>query len=266
MNKYIGNRMNCSPEIFNGLEKITKSLSLIYGTKGEILSKDRNGNCISTSKLKKLMTEGCFRDYESEFVRGLISCCDIPEDGGKTGVILAYNIIKGMLKYGVSVSESLRLLDAIEIKSNKVISDLSAVNDGILPGGGLLLENIKRPVVKALKNEGFPEDLGNCVLEAFTKPLLILAENAGKEPHEVFERVRGLAPNQFYSLNHNGLERSIDGSTVTSDIYQFGLNIENRKIENLMVSGITEMNEYYVLAISFAVEICKSVILVKTVL
>lgn len=266
MNKYTANRMDCSPEILNGLEKITESLSLIYGTKREILTKDQNGVCIRTSKLKKLAMDGCFKDYESEFVRGLICSCNIPEDGGKTGVILSFNIIKRMLKYDLTIPESLNLADAIETKSKKVVSELSVMNEGILPGGGLLLENIKRPVIKALKSEGYSEDLGTCVMEAFTKPLLILATNAGKEPHEVFERVRGLAPNQFYSLNHNGLERSIDGSTITSDIYQFGLNVESGKIENLMVSGITEMEDYYVNAISFAVNICKSVILVKTVL
>ena len=76
--------------------------------------------------------------------------------------------------------------------------------------------------------------------DAAAKPLQAIAENAGAQFHEVYERVRAAAPNQFYSLHQIGLKSShIPMHDDHVDIVRFGLEMESGRICDLCEKEIT---------------------------
>jgi hypothetical protein len=63
-----------------------------------------------------------------------------------------------------------------------------------------------------------------------------LAEAAGLNGYEVFERVKALAPNQFFSLHQVGIEDSIPVNSHYTDYIRMGLDLTDGKIKDLCMA------------------------------
>ena len=108
-----------------------------------------------------------------------------------------------------------------EMKTNKarmedaVAATRSAVEEGIVPGGGVTLLKIA-PALEKLKAENIDEQIGiNIIKNSLKAPLRKIAENAGFEGGVVIEKVMGGGAG-------------------------YGLNVETGKYENLIEAGVID--------------------------
>jgi len=106
----------------------------------------------------------------------------------------------------------------------------AAVEEGILPGGGVALLNAL-PVLKKLKMEGDEATGANILKRALEEPLRCIAENSGREGSVVINAIKGSKPGIGYDalkdeLNVNMVERGIvDPLKVTRSALQNGASI-----------------------------------------
>lgn len=130
-----------------------------------------------------------------------------------------------------------------------------------LPGGGLYFINLARPLDDFANRNPNYTAAARLMISALADPLKALAENAKLDPCEVYERVKALAPNQFFSLNHFGLERSIDRETAHVDVVKIGLDLTDGRIKNLLDADILVPLETACAVLDYiaemTVEICK---------
>ncbi|TEU03577.1 chaperonin GroEL, partial [Candidatus Aerophobetes bacterium] len=108
-----------------------------------------------------------------------------------------------------------------EMKTNKariedaVAATRAAVEEGIVPGGGVTLLRIA-PALDKLKAENIDEEIGiNIIKKSLKVPLRKIAENAGLEGGVVIEKVMGKGTD-------------------------YGLNAETGKYENLIEAGVID--------------------------
>jgi len=106
----------------------------------------------------------------------------------------------------------------------------AAVEEGILPGGGVALLNAL-PVLKKLKLEGDEATGANILKRALEEPMRCIAENSGREGSVVINAIKGSKPGIGYDalkdeLNVNMVERGIvDPLKVTRSALQNGASI-----------------------------------------
>jgi chaperonin GroEL len=106
----------------------------------------------------------------------------------------------------------------------------AAVEEGILPGGGVALLNAL-PVLKKLKLESDEATGVNILKRALEEPLRCIAENSGREGSVVINAIQGNKPGIGYDalkdeLNVNMIERGIvDPLKVTRSALQNGASI-----------------------------------------
>ena len=106
----------------------------------------------------------------------------------------------------------------------------AAVEEGILPGGGVALLNAL-PVLKKLKLESDEATGVNILKRALEEPLRCIAENSGREGSVVINAIKGHKPGIGYDalkdeLNVNMVERGIvDPLKVTRSALQNGASI-----------------------------------------
>jgi chaperonin GroEL len=106
----------------------------------------------------------------------------------------------------------------------------AAVEEGILPGGGVALLNAL-PVLKKLKLEGDEATGVNLLKRALEEPLRCIAENSGREGSVVINAIKGSKPGIGYDalkdeLGVNMIERGIvDPLKVTRSALQNGSSI-----------------------------------------
>jgi chaperonin GroEL len=106
----------------------------------------------------------------------------------------------------------------------------AAVEEGILPGGGVALLNAL-PALKKLKLEGDEATGVNLLKRALEEPLRCIAENSGREGSVVINAIKGSKPGIGYDalkdeLDVNMVERGIvDPLKVTRSALQNGASI-----------------------------------------
>jgi chaperonin GroEL len=106
----------------------------------------------------------------------------------------------------------------------------AAVEEGILPGGGVALLNAL-PALKKLKLESDEATGANILKRALEEPLRCIAENSGREGSVVINAIKGSKPGIGYDalkdeLNVNMVERGIvDPLKVTRSALQNGASI-----------------------------------------
>jgi chaperonin GroEL len=106
----------------------------------------------------------------------------------------------------------------------------AAVEEGILPGGGVALLNAL-PALKKIKSQGDEATGVNILKRALEEPLRCIAENSGREGSVVINEVKGSKPGIGYDafkdeLGVNMVERGIvDPLKVTRSALQNGASI-----------------------------------------
>ncbi|MDF2655914.1 MAG: hypothetical protein K0R19_2388 [Bacillota bacterium] len=225
----------CNEILLAGLNFIVQKVSAAYGNGGELLFQDSAGNLLRTERTEELLKRAKFEDRSAEYARGLIAGCGPAEDGTKTALILAADLLE-KLQGGAVSSEEMRkgLPEIVEFSKNYLRRTEAAY--GALPGAGLYLLTLMRPLIRLCDQEQV--GAAGIVASAVSCPLKTLAENNGLVFHEVYERVKATAPNQFYSLHHFGIDGSVE-EREPHDAITFGPDIRSKKHVNLLEAGIT---------------------------
>jgi chaperonin GroEL len=117
----------------------------------------------------------------------------------------------------------------------------AALEEGIVPGGGVALINAGDAVKKTLDAlEGDERTGANIIVRALQEPLRQLAYNAGLEGSVVIDKVRGAKKG-------------------------FGLNVENGEIEDLVAAGIIDPTMVTRSALQNAASIAKNILTTEAV-
>ena len=97
----------------------------------------------------------------------------------------------------VGAATQVELKERLRRTEGALAATRAAVEEGILPGGGVALVNAERAVQPGGDGRGREQAIGaQVVLEALSEPLFWIAANAGYDGHAVVERVRGLPAGQ----------------------------------------------------------------------
>lgn len=228
----------CDNRLSVGLSSIAAIAAKTYGTRCGIVYRSASGRSEQAMQFTDFLNQAWMQDGPREDARAVLAALDWPNDGAKTAVLLATSIIQSMQE---NLQDGRKILDSIPAASafaQEQIRRMARERDGMLVGGGLWLINLIRPLVYFADETGNP--FARTLADAAAKPLQAIAENAGARFHEVYERVRAAAPNQFYSLHQIGLKNShIPMHDDHVDIIRFGLEMESGRICDLCEKGIT---------------------------
>lgn len=226
----------CGSQLALGLDIIADAAAKAYGG-GNIISMDAAGKVLCSDKMKDIIVGGCFEDPDAECVRQLIAQEGLPEDGLKTAVLLANEFLQVGQADGIDKQDFLAGADSFLKTAAEKLQEISKANSENLPGGGLYLLNICRPVMQTQENasECTISKKFVCVLE---KPFLILAKNAGRQPHEAFVCVKAAAPTQFYSLKQFGLRDGHIPLTEHRDLWRMGIDLQTGKVVDMLEADI----------------------------
>ena len=96
-------------------------------------------------------------------------------------------------------------------------------NNGELLGSVLPYMTLIKPLNKRARELG-NERAAATMEYALTTLLLTFTEANGANGYGVYERMKALAPNQFFSLNQVGIERSISVDSPYTDIWTMGFD------------------------------------------
>lgn len=166
---------------------------------------------------------------------------NVPKQGVKTALI----ILNALLERGAQTGcreDDWQQISAMLDYGTSFAARVAAENDGQVVGGGLTLLTLCRPMRK-YGREHQCEQAADVVIYALEQPLLKLAEAAGFDGYEVFERVKALAPNQFFSLRQVGIENSICVNAAHTDYIRVGLDIQRGTVQDLQAAGVLESVE-----------------------
>lgn len=219
-----------------GIRQLAEIAGTIYGTNDTIFFRS-SIDYENSNKLSEILKSANFQDVETAYAAAFMCRSSLPEDGVKTAVVFLNEFICYCDKFALPEDLVSKNIDNINQYLNQYLERIVRENQGKLPGGGLAYLTLQRPVIKYCRDHNI-EILGNIYAKILAKPLALLADNSGLEFNEVYERVKALAPNQFYSLNQVGIERSINIQSRYTDVITMGLDISDGKIKNLMDSGI----------------------------
>lgn len=228
----------CDNRLSVGLSGIAAIATKTYGTGCGIVYRNASGRSEQAIQFTDFLDKAWMQNGPMEDARAVLASLDWPNDGTKTAVLLAAGVIQSLQE---NLQDGRKILDSLPAASafaQEQIKRMARERDGMLVGGGLWLINLIRPLVY------FADETRNSsarvLADAAVKPLQAIAENAGARFHEVYERVRAAAPNQFYSLHQIGLKNShIPMHDDHVDIIRFGLEMKSGQICDLCEKEIT---------------------------
>ncbi|WHH58584.1 TCP-1/cpn60 chaperonin family protein [Petroclostridium sp. X23] len=253
-------------ELARGTDKLATLAEKIYGTDELIQYMSRTGEYKCTTSFGTIIQDGMFKDEDIQRAVAVLNIPKMPKDGVKTALILCNELIKQSVKNPECEENIVKSLQPIIEFMKNYLKRIAKETEGILPGGGLYLMNLGRPLSRyALHDQPNYSVMAQLMISVLAKPLLTLAENANAKPYEVYERVKVVAPNQFFSLNHFGLERSIDFSDTYTDIFKMGFDIKDGKIKDLMANNTTITLEEGIEILDYLVEIFNNVLKVAAI-
>jgi hypothetical protein len=232
-------KLEFSEFLAKGIEKLSSLAAKTLSTGKKIQFITVSGEYKSSSHFKNIVLEACFSDININHTIAALKSTNIPDDGVKTAIILCDRFFKQVQLLPLFEKDlKAPILEVLEYCKN-YLSRMAGENSGMLPGGGLYLMTLIKPVWKYTNNKGW-NNLGKAFSEAFISPMLIIAANAGIAEHEAFERIKAMAPNQFFSLNHVGMERSIKDHSNYVDVIRMGFDRRDTKIKDLLEANIAE--------------------------
>jgi hypothetical protein len=259
-------RAVCAEEVLDGLCVIADAAAAVYGTENAILCAGQEKEAFCGSQMGEVLQNGLFENGYAELVRAALADGGVLPDGMKSAVILAAEYLTIAVENGMDKAD---FLADIQELTDVAIQELSAIiraNGELLPGCGLFLMNILRRLVRHFEDTGLGKSgKAEKLLYALQKPLLVLAENAGRQPHEVFARITAAAPTQFYSLRQFGMANNIP-VTEHRDIWTFGIDVKTGKIVDVMEKGIVVESKTAIDILNKAKEICNTLCAIGCVL
>lgn len=125
-----------------------------------------------------------------------------------------------------------------------------------LPGGGMWMMNLVRPLNAFCRSREISPPLWQAVVGSLKYPLLALIETAGYDVYDTYAQIKNSMPNQFYSLHHHGLAGSIPDVSRYADVGVYGFDLEKGKIADLMEANITISLEECKRILKLAEKIC----------
>ena len=224
--------------ILQGIDELAGTAVRIYGNQRLVQYQDAEGRYQTTDSFGVLLKNARLERQTAARAAALLCAADVPEDGVKTALFILRAILTRSVQRGCTERE-LEEIGALLTYCGAYLEKIATANQGVLPGGGLYLLTLVRPMRKYAREHGY-QRAADVLAYALTQPLLALAEASGAEGYEVYERIKALAPNQFFSLNQVGIERSISTDSPYTDILTTGYDVRDGKIKNLSEAGIRE--------------------------
>ncbi|MGE4549415.1 MAG: hypothetical protein AB7C89_07710 [Intestinibacillus sp.] len=221
-----------------GIHKISRLAQNTYGTRKKIQFSDKDGTSQYSTDLGYVLQHATMQDQEMKAAAGLLTSEAMPEDGVKTAVLLIHAFLERAQEINLSEQNVYNSMPAILDTMKVYLHRIAREHDGLLPGSGLYLMNLMRPLLHLARTHVETKDAVHALIAVLSLPMKVLAVNAGADPCEVYERIKTLAPNQFFSLNHFGLERSIDREDSHTDVFSFGIDISDGKIKDVFDADI----------------------------
>lgn len=226
------------PTLMEGIDKLAACAQKSYGNGKATAFFDCHSNFHAEMSFRTVMQKIESKDIAVQTACKFLVSLDCPEDGVKTAVILLNALLRETAACGISERQLSESLTPVVSYMKEYLTRIDQETGKGIPGGGLYLLNLARPLDYFAARYSNHEAVVQAVISILAEPLKLLAENAGIDPCQVYERVKMLAPNQFFSLHHFGLERSIDRETGHVDIFSIGLDVSDSKIKNLMDADI----------------------------
>lgn len=206
----------------SGLFKLRDIAACAYGNGKWIQYWDAEGSCKLTASMGEVIKNACTEDAETAKALAVLSANELPENGVKTMVILLAALLEKAEQLGCTEAETNAVYDLLEYAAD-YLPAIAKENDGALLGSALPYMTLILPLNKRARESGNERVMA--VMEyALTTLLLTFAEANGANGYSVYERVKSLAPNQFFSLHQVGIERSISVDSPYTDIWTMGFD------------------------------------------
>lgn len=224
--------------LVGGVAALGRAAATVYGTGKTVQYRNAAGSYVTTASFGELLREAVFTDEDMARAAALLLAGNLPEQGVKTTLILLSALLERGTQAGCA-EETWRQVFALLDYGASFTERVAAENGGQVVGGGLTLLTLCRPVRKYAREYQW-ELAADVVIYGLEQPLLRLAEAAGFDGYAVFERVKALAPNQFFSLHQVGIERSIQVDPTHTDYIRVGLDLEKGTVRDLLEAGVLE--------------------------
>lgn len=228
-------------ELRSGAAGLAAVAAAAYGTGKAIQYQNQAGAYVSTTSFAELLKEAAFKDGNMARAAAVLRQAEAPAQGVKTALIVLSALLERGTQLGCT-EEDWQQVSAMLDYGTAFAARIAAENGGLVPGGGLTLLALCRPMGKYGRDNRC-ERAASVVVHALEQPLLKLAEAAGFDGYEVFERVKALAPNQFFSLHQVGIENSIRVDAARTDYLRFGLDTQKGTVRDLQEAGVMETVE-----------------------
>ena len=214
----------------NGLLKLEAAASGAYGNQKGIQYQDARGIYHVTNSFGEILQNAKPADPDAARAAAVLRGSRMPDDGVKTGIIILSGILEKALKTGCT-SQDLDGIQALLEYGSAYLERVAQETGGGLLGSALPYMTLIRPLDKRGRECGCERSAA--ILEhALSKPLFTLAEATGADGYGVYERMKALSPNQFFSLCQVGIERSISTDSPYTDIWVMGYDPADGQIKD----------------------------------
>ncbi len=227
------------PTLLDGLNQLAETAAKVYGNQKKLSYLDKSGRFCRETHFSTVLSEMVCSEQNVQAVVGILTQQGCPKDGVKTAVLLLSALLHGVHTHGIQEQDFHASITPMTTYMKEYLQRIDRQTQKGLPGGGLYLINLARPLDSFANNNPQYAMATRLMVAALAEPLKTLAKNAKLDPCEVYERVKALAPNQFFSLNHFGLERSIDRENTYTDVIEYGVDLADQRIKNLLDANIT---------------------------
>ena len=198
MLKRMPRTMTAEQSLKSGLFKLRDIAACAYGNGKWIQYRDAAGTCQLTMSMGEIVKNASLEDVEASKALAVLSATALPENG--------VNAVYALLEYAANYLPS-----------------IAKENNGELLGSVLPYMTLIKPLNKRARELG-NERAAATMEYALTTLLLTFTEANGANGYGVYERMKALAPNQFFSLNQVGIERSISVDSPYTDIWTMGFD------------------------------------------
>ena len=208
MLKRMPHTITAEQSLKSGLFKLRDIAACAYGNGKWIQYRDAAGTCKLTMSMGEIVKNASLEDVEASKALAVLSTGTLPENGVKSMVILLVSLLEK--------AENLGCTPAI-----------AKENNGELLGSVLPYMTLIKPLNKRARELG-NERAAATMEYALTTLLLAFTEANGANGYGVYERMKALAPNQFFSLNQVGIESETAGMKPLQRISVYLPNLHDR--------------------------------------
>lgn len=222
MLKRMPRTMTAEQSLKSGLFKLRDIAACAYGNGKWIQYRDAAGTCKLSMSMGEIVKNASLEDVEASKALAVLSTGTLPENGVKSMVILLAALLEEAEKLGCTEADVNAVYALLEYAA-EYLPAIAKENNGELLGSVLPYMTLIKPLNKRARELG-NERAAATMEYALTTLLLTFTEANGANGYGVYERMKALAPNQFFSLNQVGIERSISVDSPYTDIWTMGFD------------------------------------------